>query len=161
MRLRGFEAADFERHLEIKNDPRVQGHLPATDREELWRRTVSGVGNWQVCGFGMWMVERGDDRRLLGSVGFFVAPRSLEPSFEGQPEMGYMMAPEVHGQGMAREACEAALTWLDDNVALPCWAIIDPDNAPSHRLAERLGFIQLTTSLYRDEPIDVLRRPAP
>ena len=75
--------------------------------------------------------------------------------------MGWIMATEAHGQGLAYEGCRIALDWAEANLApTPIWAIIAPANAPSFKLAERLGFERLHESLYHDEPTAILRRPA-
>ncbi|MEQ7872698.1 GNAT family N-acetyltransferase [Sphingomonas sp. ASV193] len=162
LRLREFEAPDFDAHAAIMRAVFARGHLgPAMDREDKWRRIVSSVGMWRVVGFGGLIVERREDRRVIGNVGLFVAPRAMEPDFGGEPEMGWILDPEEHGKGYAEEACRALLDWADAEVRQTIWAIIDPANTPSHRLAGRLGFTKLQTSSYRDAPIDVYRRPAP
>ena len=160
--LRRFEVSDFDDHLAIMAEPAVNRHLgPALSREDLWRRTIGAVGMWAVLGFGGWMVVRKADGALIGNVGLFDGHRDITPDFEGAPEMGWIFSPAVHSQGIAREACEAMLGWADANLQpTPIWAIIDPENEPSFKLAERLGFERLSDSLYHDEPIAVLRRPA-
>ena len=58
---------------------------------------------------------------------------------------------------MAGEACRAALEWAEANLEpTPIWAIIAPENAPSIKLAEKLGFERLNETLYHDEPTVVL-----
>ena len=75
--------------------------------------------------------------------------------------MGWIFATEAHGQGLAAEACRAALDWAETHLPpTPIWAIISPANAPSFRLAEKLGFERLHDTPYNGEPITVLRRPA-
>jgi len=160
--LRAFEKPDFEAHLAIMVKPEVHRFLgPPLSREDLWRRTMGGVGMWTVLGFGGWMVVRKSDGRLVGNAGFFDAKRELEPDFEGAPEMGWIFDPEVHGQGIGREACTAALEWLDANLQpTPVWAIVAPGNEASLRLSERLGFERVNDTLYNGDPTVVLRRPA-
>jgi RimJ/RimL family protein N-acetyltransferase len=75
--------------------------------------------------------------------------------------MGWIMATETHGKGLALEACRAVLAWAETNLQpTPIWAIIAPENAPSMKLAGRLGFDRLHETSYHDEPTVVLRRPA-
>jgi RimJ/RimL family protein N-acetyltransferase len=114
-----------------------------------------------LLGFGGWAVTRKSDRKLIGMVGLFNAWRALEPEFGEQPEMGWIFAAETHGQGIASEACLSALQWAETNLEpTPVWAIIAPSNAPSFRLAERLGFVQVGEVLYDEEPTAVLQRPS-
>ena len=159
--LRGFVAGDFDAHQAILAKDEVKRFLgPPLSGEDLWRRVVSSVGMWTVVGFGGWMIERKADGRMLGTVGLFDARRDLQPDFEGAPEMGWILDSEVHGQGIGREACDAALAWADAQLGpTPIWAIISPGNAPSLKLAEKLGFERLDDSVYHDEPIAILRRP--
>ena len=83
------------------------------------------------------------------------------PSIEGVPEMGWIFAPHAHGQGYAAEATAAALAWGEANLPRRDFAaIIDPANAPSIRVAEKLGFARDCLADYRGSPILLFRRPA-
>ena len=162
LRLRAFTPADFPAHLAIMARPEVKQNLgPELSREDLWRRSVAAVGMWGVLGFGGLMAERKSDGRIIGNVGLFDARRELIPDFAGQPEAGWIFDPDVHGHGLAHEAAAALLGWFDAHYPpTPVWAIISLGNEPSFRLAARLGFERLPDSVYHDEPIAVLRRPA-
>ena len=134
---------------------------PTMSREECWRRMSASVGSWSLRGFGGWAVTRKSDDRLVGMVSLFNAWRALEPEFGDEPEMGWIFATEVHGQGIASEACRAVLGWAEDRLEpTPVWAIIAPENEPSFRLAQKLGFEPVGETLYNDEPTAVLKRPA-
>jgi len=158
--LRPFERGDFEAHLAIMSKPEVRRYLgPRLSHEDLWRRVISSVGMWSVVGFGAWMVIRKADHRLVGNAGFFDARRDLVPDFQGAPEMGWIFDPEVHGKGIALEACSAALNWAERHLERTAiWAIADPLNAPSLRLAAKLGFQREPDSIYHGEPIAILKR---
>jgi RimJ/RimL family protein N-acetyltransferase len=136
------------------------GPRPMT-AEDCWRRLAASAGAWQFNGFGTWAVERKSDGKLVGNVGLLTAWRDMEPAFGEEPEMGWILAAETHGQGLASEAGRAALQWAETNLEpTPVWAIIAPGNAPSITLAERLGFEHVQESLYGNEPTLVFRRPA-
>ena len=129
-------------------------------QEECWRRLAASVGMWDLVGFGGWAVVRKSDDKIVGMVGLFNAWRELEPEFGEQPEMGWIFAQEVHGQGMAGEACQAVLEWAESNLdSTPIWAIIAPENQPSLRLATKLGFERVGDTLYNNDPTVILRRP--
>ena len=162
LRLRHYRKSDFSAQLAIVGDEAVMRQLGASalDAEECWRRLAAAVGTWDLMGFGGWAVVRKADDRLVGTVSLFNAWRALEPIFGEQPEMGWIFATDVHGQGIAQEACKAVLDWADATLQpTPIWAIISPDNDPSFKLAKRLGFERLGDSVYHGEPIAVLRRP--
>ena len=130
-------------------------------QEECWRRLSAAVGMWELLGFGGWAVVRKSDDQLVGMLSLFNAWRTLEPEFGEEPEMGWIFASEVHGQGMAGEACRAALEWAESNLdPTPIWAIIAPANEPSLKLADKLGFERVSDTLYHDDPTVVLKRPA-
>ena len=163
LRLRHWRKSDIRPYHEILCQPEVHRHFgptPAT-AEDCWRRLLAAVGNWQFNGFGTWAVERKSDNRLIGNAGLFTAWRDIEPQFSEDPEMGWIFDREVHGKGIASEACDAVLEWARQNLRpSPVWAIIAPANQPSLRLAERLGFEKVTEVVYHDAPTMVLRRPA-
>ena len=161
--LRAFRRDDLDSLAVTLADPEVVRFL-ATEpmsREDAFRRLLMAAGQWPILGMGMWAVERKADQRLVGHCGFFDMERDMAPSLIGLPEMGWIFDSSVHGQGIAREACNAALTWADANlgpVEIP--AIISVDNFPSMRLAERLGFVREPDGIYKDETIALFRRPA-
>ena len=161
--LRAWTKADFRPWFAIMQQPEVHRHFGPNPigMEDCWRRLVASVGSWQVLGFGSWAVERKADGRLVGNVGLFNAWRALEPEFGEQPEMGWIFSGETHGQGLAGEACRAALDWAEASLApTPIWAIIAPENAPSIRLAEKLGFERVGETSYHGDATIVLKRPA-
>ena len=131
LRLRHYRKADFPAQLAIIGDEAVMRQLgaPRCDAEDCWRRLVAAVGSWDLLGFGGWAVVRKADDKLVGTVSLFNAWRALEPEFGEEPEMGWIFATEVHGQGIAGEACRAVLDWADANLQpTPVWAIISPGN---------------------------------
>lgn len=129
-------------------------------REDAWRRLLSGVGMWSLVGVGPWAVQLKSDGRMIGHCGFFQFHRAMTPLILGEPEMGWIFDRSVHGQGIAFEACSAALGWADKEITPQSYpAIIDLENAPSMNLAERLGFIRHADAVYREKPIAFFRRP--
>ncbi len=161
--LRPWRKEDFRPYHAILSEPAVHKHFgpQPMGAEECWRRICASVGGWTLNGFGTWAVERRSDGRLVGNIGLFTAWRDLEPEFGNEPEMGWIMATETHGQGFAYEGCRAALDWAEANLPpTAVWAIIAPENGASFALAERLGFERVGQTHYHDEPTTVLRRPA-
>jgi len=161
--LRQWRKDDFRPYHAILSHPEVHKHFGPTpmNAEDAWRRLTSFVGGWQFVGFGMWAVEEKAGSRLVGVAGLFNAWRDLEPEFGEEPEMGWIMAAETHGKGLATEACRAVLEWAETNLPpTPIWAIIAPAHQPSIKLADKLGFEQIGEALYHGEPTLVFRRPA-
>jgi len=159
--LRPFEESDLEAQAKAMGDPEVMRYLGANplSREDTWRRMLCAPGLWTVLGFGYWAVVARDDGRYLGQLGFADFKREMTPSIEGLLEIGWIFAPAAQGQGYATEAALAALDWADAVLAPPeTVAIIDPDNAASIRVAEKIGFNENEPATYRGEPILLFRR---
>ena len=160
--LRAFRAEDLDAHAATLGDEKVMRHIggSAIEREDAWRRLLMGVGMWSLVGMGPWAVELKSDGRMVGHCGFFQFNREMEPLILGEPEMGWIFDCSVHGQGIAFEACSAALDWAESEIAAESYpAIIDLENAASMKLAERLGFLRQPDAVYRDAPIALFRRP--
>jgi RimJ/RimL family protein N-acetyltransferase len=161
--LRAQRADDFARHAAMLADPRVYRYVgnQAASAEEAWRKLIGCAGLWGLLGYGYWSVERKADGAYVGQVGFADFKRDMEPSIEGIPEMGWLLASDAHGQGYASEAVAAGLAWIDEALGRPeVVAIIDRDNGGSIRVAEKAGFTGREEATYKGEPILLLRRPA-
>jgi RimJ/RimL family protein N-acetyltransferase len=92
-------------------------------------------------------------------VGFADHKRDISPSLDGIPEIGWALTPEKQGLGYATEAVGIALTWADEHLATPqTAAIIHPDNISSIRIAEKTGYVNGGTTVYKDQPTTVFRR---
>ena len=160
--LRGFRAGDLDAHAATLGDEEVMRHIGGdpVNREDSWRRLLMSVGMWSLVGMGPWAVELKADGSMVGHCGFFQFNRDIQPLILGEPEMGWIFARNVHGRGIAFEACSAALQWAEREIGAESYpAIIDLENAPSMKLAERLGFVREPDAFYRDAPIAFYRRP--
>ena len=161
--LRPWRKGDFRPYHAILSHPEVHKHFGpnSMSAEEAWRRLTSFVGGWHFLGFGMWAVEEKATGKLAGIVGLFNGWRDLDPQFGEEPEMGWIMAAETHGKGLASEACRAVVDWAESNLdPTPMWAIIAPANEPSLKLADKLGFERIAETAYHGDTTIVLKRPA-
>lgn len=105
------------------------------DLAGAWRAFAAELGHWQMMGFGMWAVtESGGDDICLGIVGPWY------PAHWPETEIGWIMFEGGEGKGYAFEAAEAARAHA---FAVLGWdtavSYIDPANARSIKLAEKLG----------------------
>ena len=160
--LRGHTAAELDDELALWSDPLVTRYIGGKPfgREEVWSRLQRYAGHWALQGFGFWQVrERGTDR-FVGDVGFADFKRDLPVSFDGAPEAGWVLAPGSHGKGYATEAVLAALGWIRAAGYQRTVCMIDPPNAPSHRVAGKCGYRELTRSSYKGSPVVILERDA-
>jgi RimJ/RimL family protein N-acetyltransferase len=111
------------------------------DRADHYTRFQRGAGSWFLQGYGSFMVRLRDDAVVIGSCGVFHSYRGLGADFDNKPEAGWIISADHVGEGIAREAMEAALAWFDAvHGPREVVCMIDPGNAPSIALATRLGF---------------------
>lgn len=159
--LRAHRLEDFEDCVALWGDPivtRYIGGKPST-REETWGRLHRYAGHWALLGFGYWAVRDKATGAFLGDVGVADFQRTMEPSLEGRPEVGWVLAPHAHGRGIATEAVQAALAWSDDHFGSRKSAcIIDPDNAASIRVAVKCGFEERARTAYKGAPTILFTR---
>lgn len=153
--LRRHRIEDFSDSAAMWADPNVTRYIrenPFTP-EETWTRLLRFIGHWALLGFGYWAIEEKHSGRFLGEIGFADYKRDVQPSLEGIPEIGWVLASAAHGRGIATEAVEAALAWGDATFASRRTAcIISPGNAVSIRLAVRFGYQEFQKTTYHGHP---------
>jgi RimJ/RimL family protein N-acetyltransferase len=159
--LRGHELGDFDDSAAMWAEPIVVRHIGgrAFTREEVWTKLLRYVGHWPLLGFGYWVVRERASGRFVGEVGFADFRRVMEPSIEGIPEAGWVLASWAHGKGYAKEAIRAALAWHDARTGFgPSVCIIDPENLRSIRLANTCGYKEALRTTYKGAPAILFRR---
>ena len=128
-------------------------------RSEVWAKLLRYVGHWALLGFGYWVAEEKSSGRFAGEVGFADFKRPLESELNGLPEAGWVFASWAHGQGFANEALRHALAWGDAHLPQPrSFCLIEPDNAPSIRLAHKCGYEQIEALVYQGNSMLVFAR---
>lgn len=87
-------------------------------------------------GFGMWATIEKKTGKFIGRCG--LTPMDIEAREE--IEVGYMLAREYWGQGLATEAARAILRYGFERVGLArLICVINPGNQASSRVAEKIG----------------------
>ncbi len=134
LRLRAPRVADLPLWLPLYSGPRaVQMGGPFEDPDATaWEEFAYYTGCWMLYGHGLWTVERRDTGAAVGFVHLAIEWDDWEP------ELGWHLTPEARGQGFASEAARAARDW-GFGVLETFVSYVHPDNAPSNRVAERLG----------------------
>jgi len=162
--LRAPRPDDFAAHFAMWTHPAVTKFIlgrPST-QEEVWARLLRYIGHWAVFGFGFWIIEDRVTGALMGEVGFSDFHREVEPPFGDTPEMGWSLAPAGQGRGIATEAVLAALAWADQRFTpARTVCLIDPENAPSLRVAAKAGFRETARTTYKGSPTIAFERYGP
>jgi RimJ/RimL family protein N-acetyltransferase len=160
LRLRPHVRSDYAACKELWQHPETIRFIGgvAQDDQAVWFRLLRYGGMWPMLGFGFWVFEDKANRAYLGEGGLLDAARGIE-ALEHMPEVGWAIAPAAAGKGIATEAMQAILRWVDANLHVTRTAcIIDPGNAPSLRVAAKLGFEEVDRPACRGEPIVLLCR---
>ena len=159
--LREHALEDFPAFAAIWGDHDVVRHIGGKplSREEAWVKFARETGDWVLQGFGFWLVEEKSSGKMIGDVGFSDFRRDMKPSLEGKLEFGWVLAASAHGKGYATEAMRAVMAWAGSyfpDREMCC--IIDPGNAASIRVAEKLGFQPALPSVYKGAEIVVYEK---
>jgi RimJ/RimL family protein N-acetyltransferase len=134
--LRQFREADLDDWARITSDEVVMRYVggSALSREEAWRSLGYVLGHWHIRGFGLWAAEEKATGRLVGRIGLY------QP--EGWPglEVGWLVDRARWGEGLASEGGAASLAHAFEALgAERVISVIEPPNAASIRVAEKLG----------------------
>lgn len=137
--LRHFERDDLDNLYALYSDPEIRRYFPegTLTREE----TLEEI-EWFLHGhpehpqLGLWATIHRPSGRFIGRCGLL--PWTIEGRFE--VEVAYLLARPFWGHGLATEAASAIVQHAFTRLGysrLVC--LIDPANAPSIRVAERIG----------------------
>ena len=102
---------------------------------DAWLRSC--LENYQRRGFGPYAVVEQSTGDVIGYCGLFYFP-----DMHGQPEieLGYRLRRAAWGQGYATEAARLVRDYAFHTLHIKrLIALIDPDNVPSIRVAEKIG----------------------
>jgi ribosomal-protein-alanine N-acetyltransferase len=139
IRIRVMADQDVTAIVEACRDPEAQRFttVPSPYREEdayEWSRMSA-----ERAGAGMGIeavIADEDSGAYLGSIGIRRAARD-----EGRWNVGYLVSPSARGGGVALRALQALSAWAFAELgALRLELVVEPDNAPSRRVAEKAGF---------------------
>jgi RimJ/RimL family protein N-acetyltransferase len=136
LRLRMLRESDFPTYEKWCANIDVMRYLggKTMTRVEAWRHLAFLVGHWTFRGYGYYAAEEKATGLLVGRVGY--TNSAGWPGFE----LGWTIAPEFQGRGFATEAATLLLPYAFDVLDQPhVMSLIHPDNAPSRRVAEKLG----------------------
>ncbi len=135
LRLRPLREADLDELVALYADPRVEPWIGHHSPEDVAVELSFHVAHWNRFGWGFWGVEE------LAS-GAFIGDCGLQPLEMVGPEveLGYEIAPERWGRGLATEAARASVRHgLEDLGMERIVAVTKPGNERSRRVLEKSG----------------------
>lgn len=136
--LRRLDLDDTAFIFELVNDPdwlRHIGDKNVRSLDDARAYLVNGpLAMYAQHGFGLFAVERREDRALIGMCGL------IKRDTLDDVDIGFAYLPAYRAQGYAREAAAATLAYARDALGLKrVVAIVSPANHASARLLERVG----------------------
>ena len=137
LRLVPLDATRADDLAAIYADPEVARYIgaDALDAEGTREQVKRFEGVWREHGYGQSALLERETGRMIGRAGLHPWPGW------GELELGYALARDRWGGGLAREACEVWLDWAFAHLPHDhLIAVIQPGNTASITLAERLGF---------------------
>ncbi|RBI76016.1 N-acetyltransferase [Roseovarius sp. TE539] len=161
LRLRAFDARDVARGVNYLTQVRTVYMGGPYSRAAAWDHCAGLIGHWAIHGFGLFVLCLEGDDQAIGDCGL------LMPGGYPEIELGWgIWDPALEGRGYAREAARAVRAHAYGTFGLSTLvSYIDPENARSIALAERLGCTLDAGAAIPDLPgwtgTIVYRHPAP
>ena len=133
--LRPPQAEDYAGLCELMADEESARFIGGVQPPEtVWRTLCVMAGAWTINGFSMFSVIEKETGRWIGRLG------PWQPAGWPGTEVGWGLLASAQGRGYAAEGSSAAMDYAVDVLG---WTdiihCIDEKNAPSIKLAERLG----------------------
>ncbi|MGI8557567.1 MAG: GNAT family N-acetyltransferase [Solirubrobacteraceae bacterium] len=141
--LRQWREQDAEPMAQINRDPQVTRLLNRpTDARAVAAFHQATLDHWSEHGYGLWAVESRESELGSGVIGFVgAALPTFIHELAARPELGWRLASDCWGRGLATEAARAAraeplgpAAGLDELIS-----IIHPDNVRSQSVARKLS----------------------
>ena len=163
LELRPPVAGDFPATLAIVAEPATARYLWAhSATAEHFLRFCRSAGSWLLYGYGVFVIRPRGSEEVIGTCGVFHTWRDLGPDFDDQPEAGWILRSDQVGRGLAHEAASAAVDWFErEHGPRRIVCMIATGNAPSLRLASKLGFAPLREAVLPDGDSVALLARAP
>ena len=154
--LRAFREDDVPELTALHSDPEIMRYLRPdgtveTSPRQAWDYIAIHMGHWLLKGCGKWALADRQTDKLIGRVGYFDPPYDW-PGLE----LGWTIAREHWGRGLATEASRLALDWGAQKFGREkIISAIIHGNDRSVRVAERLGGRRAREEILHDAPASI------
>jgi ribosomal-protein-alanine N-acetyltransferase len=141
--LRPWRLDDVPRVAEVCRDPEISRwtRVPSPYTEEHARSWIERtVQDWERReGEAAFAVTDARTGEIVGAIGL----RLLEDEYTARGSIGYWVAADARGRGVATDALRSVSRWALRQLGLPRVELVtDPANRASQRVAEKAGFRQ-------------------
>lgn len=139
--LRRWRDADRIPFQRINADPRVMEFFPALLSPEESDAGIARVEqHFQRHGFGLYAAEFNEARALIGFIGLNVP--AFDAPFMPAVEIGWRLAHEYWGRGLASEGAQAVVDHAFQDLRLPALvSFTTTANLRSRRVMEKIGMV--------------------
>jgi ribosomal-protein-alanine N-acetyltransferase len=141
LRLRQIKPADVESLFALRSDREVLTYLdraPAASLEEVGELIQRIQDDWVNNVSINWAISLPGQEDLIGTIGFWKIDKAHH-----RAEIGYMLLPAYHRQGLMQEAMRAVLAYgFRQMKTHSVEANVNPNNMASIRLLRKFGFVQ-------------------
>jgi RimJ/RimL family protein N-acetyltransferase len=137
--LRRWREEDREPFCRLNSDARVMEFMPerlTRAESDLFCERINE--HFEKDGFGLFAAELQEDRSFIGFVGLAVP--SFKAHFTPCVEIGWRLAADYWGRGLATEGARAVARYAFDELALDgLVSFTVPENIRSRRMMEKIG----------------------
>ena len=157
--LREFQLEDSSQLAPILANPQVMKFSPTgiLSVEQTLIKVNSLINSYKKHGWGKWAIIHKEGHKLIGYCGLAVE----QVDNVNEPEIGYRLAPEFWGKGLATEAASAAVQQGFEKFKLPyILGIVDPANTASLKVLEKLGMRYERKTIFSSILMDIYRLDA-
>lgn len=146
--IREFQMEDLDALYDLYREPHMTDYMEDLyDYEEEAEYERAYIKNmYRYFGYGLWLVFKKEDDRLIGRAGIEHHKDSLELEYE----MGYMIRSSLWNQGYATEVCLAILDYAKSIGIETLSCYIEKENLASIHLAEKIGFQYVEEKVKKD-----------
>lgn len=139
LQLRPLRPTDAPEIFLLRSDPTVLKYLPITpakslqDAHDYIEMINTGIANNEWI---LWGITLGDRESLIGTICFWNIDKEQESG-----EIGYVLLPQYHRQGIMSEATQAALDYALETIQFKVIeAVLTPKNSNSIGLLKKFDF---------------------
>jgi RimJ/RimL family protein N-acetyltransferase len=139
--LRRWRPSDREPFRALNADPRVMEFFPALLTPEESDDLIARIEqHFDKHGFGVYAAELIETQAFIGFIGLNIP--AFEAPFMPAVEIGWRLAHDAWGQGLATEGARAVVQYAFETLKLPSLvSFTSPANLRSRRVMEKIGMI--------------------